>query len=334
MRTRPGGGAGGAGLAAAALGATRGHPLPEGRVRARGGGPARARGAPAARGGRPPRRRHLHRGRGDGLLEALEGRRAWPRPKPPLPAAVGLRGRPTLVQNVETLCARARGVARSRRVPARARRRSSRCGAHVHRPGVYEVPLGTPLRRVVDEWGGGATDGHRPAVPRRPVGSAADRGQADLPLDPDALRAAGSGLGTAALLVHRARGAAPSAVAASARRRSSSARLRPVPALHGRHRQPGRDVRARGGGDGARPATCATWPRRPASCRATATARTAARRRPRSAASLAAFPEEVPGAHARAAAARAAADAGDPFAAGSPERAAIEARAGRRLHGR
>src|SRR5207344_3171583 len=37
------------------------------------------------------------------VLEVLEGRRAWPRPKPPLPAAVGFRGRPTLVQNVETL---------------------------------------------------------------------------------------------------------------------------------------------------------------------------------------------------------------------------------------
>src|SRR6266487_6576665 len=37
------------------------------------------------------------------VLETLEGRRPWPRPKPPLPAAVGLHGRPTLVQNVETL---------------------------------------------------------------------------------------------------------------------------------------------------------------------------------------------------------------------------------------
>ena len=73
------------------------------------------------------------------VLEALEGRKPWPRPKPPLPAAVGFRGRPTLVQNVETLA----------RVPAalgdpEAYRRSETAlvtvWGEVRRPGVHEVP--------------------------------------------------------------------------------------------------------------------------------------------------------------------------------------------------
>src|SRR5262245_9878390 len=81
------------------------------------------------------------------VLEALEDRRAWPRPKPPLPAAVGLRGRPTLVQNVETLWRLPSAV----RDPAAFRAAETTLVSlwgHVRRPGVYDVPLGTPLRRV------------------------------------------------------------------------------------------------------------------------------------------------------------------------------------------
>jgi NADH-quinone oxidoreductase subunit F len=134
------------------------------------------------------------------VLETLEGRRAWPRPKPPLPAAVGFRGRPTLVQNVETLA----------RVPAAVRDPDGfRAGevtlvslwGHVRRPGVYEVRLGTPLRRVIDEHGGGPLHGIGMIFPAGPSGAPLVAEQADTPLDPDALRAAGSALGTAAVLV-------------------------------------------------------------------------------------------------------------------------------------
>ena len=91
------------------------------------------------------------------LLESLEGRRAWPRPKPPLPPAVGLGGRPTLVQNVETLA----------RVPAAVEDpegfRASESTlvtlwGDVRRPGVYEVPLGTPLSQLIDYCGGFKTE--------------------------------------------------------------------------------------------------------------------------------------------------------------------------------
>jgi NADH:ubiquinone oxidoreductase subunit F (NADH-binding) len=147
------------------------------------------------------------------VLETLEGRRPWPRPKPPLPAAVGFRGRPTLVQNVETLA----------RVPAALRDPDGfRSGestlvslwGHVGRPGVYEVRLGTPLRRLIDEHGGGAVDGIGMIFPAGPSGAPLAAEQADTPLDPDALRAAGSALGTAAVLVLAA-SVCPLAVAAS-----------------------------------------------------------------------------------------------------------------------
>ncbi len=148
------------------------------------------------------------------VLEALEDRRAWPRPKPPLPAAVGLHGRPTLVQNVETLWRLPVAVRDPEAFRAAETTLVSLWG-HVRRPGVYDVPLGTPLGRVVEGWGGGATDGIGLLFPAGPSAAPLTADQANVPLDPDALREAGSGLGTAAVLVV-GRSACPVAVAASA----------------------------------------------------------------------------------------------------------------------
>jgi NADH-quinone oxidoreductase subunit F len=147
------------------------------------------------------------------LLEALEGRKPWPRPKPPLPAAVGYRGRPTLVQNVETLA----------RVPAAvADPHAYREGettlvtlwGDVRRPGVYEVALGTPLRRVIEANAEPveAVGLVFPGGPSTPPLAASDL---DVPLDPGALRARGTALGTGAVLVVGA-SACPMALAASA----------------------------------------------------------------------------------------------------------------------
>jgi len=147
------------------------------------------------------------------LLESLEGRRAWPRPKPPLPSAVGLGGRPTLVQNVETLA----------RVPAalddpegfRASETTFvTLWGDVQRPGVFEVPLGTPLSRIIENQGGGAPDGIGLVFPGGPAGPPLGPGDLQTPLDPGALRDAGSALGAAALLVVGA-SACPLAVATS-----------------------------------------------------------------------------------------------------------------------
>jgi NADH-quinone oxidoreductase subunit F len=134
------------------------------------------------------------------ILEVLEGRRPWPREKPPFPAGVGLHGRPTLVQNVETLA----------RVPAAVADPSGYRSAEktlislwgdVRRPGVYEVALGTPLAQIIEEHGQGTTDGIGWLFPAGPSAAPITAAQARTPLDPDALRAAGSGLGSAALLV-------------------------------------------------------------------------------------------------------------------------------------
>jgi NADH-quinone oxidoreductase subunit F len=134
------------------------------------------------------------------ILEVLEGRQAWPRPKPPYPAAVGFNGRPTLVQNVETLARVPEAVADPEGFRRKERTLVSVWG-HVRRPGVYEVPLGVPLRSIVDEQAGGAPDGIGMVFPGGPSTSPLAADRLDTALDPDALRAAGSALGTASMLV-------------------------------------------------------------------------------------------------------------------------------------
>lgn len=134
------------------------------------------------------------------ILESLEGRKAWPRPKPPLPAAVGLNGRPTLVQNVETL-ARVPAALRDPEAFRRSEATLVTAWGDVRRPGVYEVPLGTPLREVVERLAGGAPDGVLMLFPAGPSAPPLGAEGLDVPLHPDALRAVGSGLGTASLLV-------------------------------------------------------------------------------------------------------------------------------------
>jgi NADH-quinone oxidoreductase subunit F len=134
------------------------------------------------------------------VLEALEGRRGWPRPKPPLPYAVGYKGRPTLVQNVETLSL----VGRAVRDPVGFRGAESTLVSlwgHVRRPGVYEVQLGTKILEIVDRFGEGAPEGVGMIFPGGPSSPPLDSGGLGLPLDPDALKSAGSALGTGSLLI-------------------------------------------------------------------------------------------------------------------------------------
>ncbi len=147
------------------------------------------------------------------VLETLEGRRPWPRPKPPLPAAVGYLGRPTLVQNVETL-ARVPGALADPEHFSRSEKTYVCLWGDVLRAGVYEVPLGTPLRRVLEEQGGGTPRGVSMVFPGGPAGAPLLPSDLDTPVDPDALRAKGSVLGTAAMLVVGA-DACPIAVGAS-----------------------------------------------------------------------------------------------------------------------
>ena len=244
------------------------------------------------------------------LLEALEGRRPWPRPKPPLPAAVGLNGRPTLVQNVETLA----------RVPAaladpEAFRRTETTlvslWGDVRRPGVYEVALGTPVSRLIEEQGGGAPDGVSMVFPSSSAAPPLRAAQLETPLDPDALRAAGSALGTASVLVVGA-SVAPFAIADSLARffeRESCGQCPPctmgTASLARIVRAVGtREAKARDLLDVSEVAGFMAMHGYCAHCRTAAAATTGFLER---------FSPEVKARHP------------DPFAAGSPERAAIEA---------
>ncbi|HYK97900.1 MAG TPA: SLBB domain-containing protein, partial [Candidatus Acidoferrales bacterium] len=115
---------------------------------------------------------HVFRGAGayicgeeTALLESIEGRRPQPRSRPPFPAVVGLFGKPTVINNVETLgCVPSiveRGAAWFKSIgPEAAPGPKLYClSGHVARPGVYERPMGTPLRELIEEHAGGIRGG-------------------------------------------------------------------------------------------------------------------------------------------------------------------------------
>ena len=116
----------------------------------------------------------VHRGAGayicgeeTGLLESLEGKRGYPRIKPPFPATYGLFGCPTIVNNVETLACVPhivlRGAEWFRGIgPEKSPGPKLYCvSGHVVRPGVYELPMGTPLREIIYEHAGGIPNGRQ-----------------------------------------------------------------------------------------------------------------------------------------------------------------------------
>jgi NADH:ubiquinone oxidoreductase subunit F (NADH-binding) len=129
------------------------------------------------------------------LLRSIEGRRGEPRPKPPFPAQAGLFGRPTVVQNVETL-AIVPWVARHGRPTGT---KAVCLSGAVARPCVVEVPLGMPLRRVLHQAGGGPAreDGWRMALVGGPLGRVVPEHLFDTPLSYEAL----PGLGHAGVVV-------------------------------------------------------------------------------------------------------------------------------------
>jgi NADH:ubiquinone oxidoreductase subunit F (NADH-binding) len=137
------------------------------------------------------------------VLEVIEGKKALPRQKPPFPVTVGLFGKPTSVNNVETLA----------NVPPIILR-----GGHwyrqfgtadspgtmifsldddVRRPGVYELPFGTPLRHLIEECGGGMKNGKniKAIMPAAPSSAFLPADKIDTPLDHNSMRDAGSALG-------------------------------------------------------------------------------------------------------------------------------------------
>lgn len=153
-----------------------------------------------------------------GLIESIEGRRAWPRVKPPYPAVEGLFRSPTVVNNVETLaCVRhilQRGPDwfRSIGTPANPETKSHASfgpkmfglSGHVNRPGCYEAPLGIPCGELIERFGGGVRNGRKvkAVVPGGLSVGLLSAEELDTPMDFDGpIRAGCLGLGTGCAIV-------------------------------------------------------------------------------------------------------------------------------------
>jgi NADH-quinone oxidoreductase subunit F len=145
------------------------------------------------------------------LLESLEGKIGQPRIRPPFPATYGLYGKPTVVNNVETLTNLppivARGAAwyRSIGTPKSSGPKVFSLSGHVNRPGNYELPLGTTFRTLIYEKGGGLPGGRKPKA-IMPAGASstllrATEAVLDTPMDYESVAAAGSLLGSASVIV-------------------------------------------------------------------------------------------------------------------------------------
>lgn len=169
---------------------------------------------------------HMHKGAAayicgeeTGLIESLEGRRAWPRIKPPFPAVEGLFRKPTVVNNIETVACvthiAARGAEWFKSIGVPANPNDPRdpgsygpklycLSGHVNRPGCYEAPLGITCRQLIEKHGGGVWKGRRAkaAIPGGISMGLLTEAELDTPLDfAGPGKAKCLGLGTAAVVV-------------------------------------------------------------------------------------------------------------------------------------
>ncbi|WP_444935064.1 NADH-quinone oxidoreductase subunit NuoF [Microbulbifer sp. JTAC008] len=158
----------------------------------------------------------LHRSAGNyicgeetALLNALEGKRAIPRAKPPFPQVSGLWGKPTVVNNVETLCNLphliSHGVEWYKNLSRRDDAGSKIFGVSgkVNNPGAWELPMGTPIREIIEQHAGGMKDGLQ-LKGILPGGGSTDflgPDHLDLPMDYDVIGKAGSRMGTGTITV-------------------------------------------------------------------------------------------------------------------------------------
>ena len=159
----------------------------------------------------------LHRGAGayicgeeTGLLSSLEGGRGWPKVKPPFPATHGLFGCPTVVNNVETLATLPwiidQGAARYAAIGTEKSKGTKlfSVSGHIRKPGVYEVEMGYPFKRFLEEDCGGVPDG-RKLKGVIPGGSSMPVLRADelepVRMDYESMQAAGSMLGSGGVIV-------------------------------------------------------------------------------------------------------------------------------------
>jgi len=143
------------------------------------------------------------------LMTSIEGHRGEPRPRPPFPAQKGLFGKPTILNNVETYANipqillngaewfASMGTEKSKGTKVFA------LGGKIHNTGLVEVPMGTTLRTVIDEIGGGIPNGKKfkAAQTGGPSGGCIPAEHFDIPIDYDNLVAIGSMMGSGGLIV-------------------------------------------------------------------------------------------------------------------------------------
>ena len=143
------------------------------------------------------------------LLNALEGKRATPRAKPPFPQVSGLFGKPTIVNNVETFCCVPhivnkgadwfKSISRSEDGGTKLYGVSGK----VNKPGLWELPMGTTIRELIEEYAGGMIQGHR-LKGLLPGGASTDfltADHLDVKMDFKSIAAVGSRLGTGTMIV-------------------------------------------------------------------------------------------------------------------------------------
>ena len=144
-----------------------------------------------------------------GLLNALEGKRANPRTKPPFPQVSGLFGKPTIVQNVETLC-NVHHIINNGPEWFKSLSRSADGGTKLYgasgkvkRPGLWELPMGTTIREILEEHAGGMREGLR-FRGLLPGGASTDflvEEHLDVKMDFTEVQKAGSRMGTGTMIV-------------------------------------------------------------------------------------------------------------------------------------
>lgn len=158
----------------------------------------------------------VHRGAGayicgeeTALLESLEGKRGLPRLKPPFPAIVGLFGCPTIINNVETLACVPHILKNGAEwfaklgSPGNGGTHLFSLSGHVKKPGVYELPMGTPLREIIYQHGGGILGDKKlkAVIPGGISAKILTANEIDVKMDYDGLKAAGTMLGSAGIMV-------------------------------------------------------------------------------------------------------------------------------------
>ena len=143
------------------------------------------------------------------LMTSIEGHRGEPRPRPPFPAVKGLFGKPTVLNNVETLANIAQIIRKGAAWYASMGTETSKgtkvfaLGGKITNVGLVEVPMGTTLREVVDEIGGGIPNGKKfkAAQTGGPSGGCIPAEYIDTPIDYESLTAIGSMMGSGGMIV-------------------------------------------------------------------------------------------------------------------------------------